>query len=113
MHFFKDEEGQQVDLDDPKTYESEFWKKYTTAASLYELARCELGEALYYIEFSHPDSFVNRPRDDCGYRQVERIRQYCFWFAQEWNAHLTDTEENRMWFRKFIYMFQDETENLC
>lgn len=113
MKMFRDEEGHDVDLDDPKTYSDPYWSEYKTAASLYELAKCKLGKALYYIEFFQPQMFVNDRKEGCGYKQVERIKQYCFWFAQEWNSHLTDTEENRLWFRKFIYMFQDETENLC
>jgi len=111
MHMFRNCDNKQVDLDDTKTYT--YLSKYKTAASLSELAKCNLGKALYYIEFFHPEIFRDSPKLSCGYIQVERIKQYCFWFAQEWNAHLTDTEENRLWFKKFIYMFGDETENMC
>lgn len=112
--FYAKSENKSWDLDDPKTYKYCKYKNFN-AAQLFELAKCKMGKALYYIEFFHPDIFLfdRDGREGCGYQQVIRIKQFCFWFSQEWNEHIKDTPENRLWLKKFIFKFEEETENLC
>lgn len=102
---FKCYDGSLVDLDDPKTYKRPDWKKHKTTLDLHKWAWSELGMSLYYMRYFHPD--VEKSA------QAARIHGYCFWYANEWQNHMDDTEENRMWFRKFLFKFMDEVENQC
>ena len=105
MDLFMSCNGIQVDLDDPETYRRPEWKTYQTTSELHGWAWSELGKSLYYMRYFQPDL----ENSD----QAQQVDRFCFWYAQEWQAHLEDTEENRVWFRKFIFKFLDEVENQC
>lgn len=105
MDLFEMSFGQQVDLDDPETYRGTEWENRKTTTELHQWAWSEMGKALYYMNYFHPEM----KRDD----QAKRVHGFCFWYANEWNKRLDDTEENRTWFRKFIFRFLDEVENQC
>ena len=92
-----------VDLDDPETYKHYEWRNWNT----YQLhLKCikELGYALMYMKYLHPLDWGS---------QAKRVDGYCKWFAQETEKHREDTAVNRVWYRKFLYRFLDEVENLC
>jgi len=104
MDMFKCFTGEEVDLDDPCTYgmNDQWWG---SSMDLYYWTWAELGRSLFYMQFFHPDI-------DWG-DQEKRVHEYCQRFAAECKEHLEDTEENRMWFRKFLFKFMDEVENQC
>ncbi len=85
-----------VDLDDPKTYEYLPQTERALDDKMFE----EIGKALVYVKHFHPD---------WDKKQVKRI-----------NILIEDFAENRkknwgniQWFREQVFLFQDETENMC
>lgn len=100
---FKDFMGQDIDLDDPKTYEKYDWADYT-AEKLYQECMKELGYALFYTQFLHPGDWGT---------QTGRINEHCTKFAELGHLNRKDTLENRLWLKKFLYIFVDEIENMC
>jgi hypothetical protein len=64
-----------------------------------------LGQSLFYMQYFNPGVDYEE--------QAERISKMCDQYAEEWNQHLEYTQENRMWFLKFMYRFADEVENQC
>lgn len=102
---FRTAHGDLVDLDDPETYRAEHWEIYKKVHELREYLWAEIGKSLVYMEFLHPHS-------DWG-KQAERVRQFAFFFANEFHNRGQDNEENRLWWRKLTYRFLDEVENQC
>ena len=91
--------GEVVDLDDPKTYDY----LPDEAKELNDLMLREIGYALSYMDYIHTDIFP--PNDDQRERVVKLIK--AFWKSRR------DNWENPMWFKEQIFLFQDETENMC
>lgn len=65
-----------------------------------------IGYVKLYIEHYHRDIFF-------GSAQHERVEKLIFWLGKEVPNHMEDNEENRHWYRKWLYLFEDETENMC
>ena len=97
-----------VDLDNPKTYSGKHWKNLKTTMDMYYYAWAEIGKSLVYMDFMRKSK-----REDPFAKQRVRVHQFAFWFANEHRDHWEDTEKNRMWWRKFIFKFEDEVENQC
>lgn len=57
------------------------------------------------MQYVHPDV-------DWG-EQKKNIDEMCKQFEKQYRDHYQDTEENRLWLKKFIFKLLDETENLC
>lgn len=93
--------GEEVDLDNPETF-SYLPDDYK---SLDDMMFKEIGYALTYMDYFHPGWFTEGK--DCGQRKrvMERIK----YFTDYRNEHYNDV----MWYKEQIFLFQDETENMC
>lgn len=97
MREFKTEPfGDIVDLDDDATYD--YLPK--TASDLDDLMFKEIGQALVYIKHFHPDHSIY---------QCNRIHALVTKFANNRSDHYDDIK----WLREQVFIFQDETENMC
>ena len=92
-----------VDLNDPKTYEHCHYRNWDCFTLREEIYR-KVGYTKLYVEQFHPD---------WDKRQVARIDQMLFWFGREHRKYYGDTPRGRAWLRKWLFMFEDETENMC
>lgn len=122
MHF----DGKKVDLDDPKLYEY----LPNTEKELDNLMFCEIGKALVYMDYfpSRKGVFPKRKKKDrfvelfpekwpgkmfevanTGYNQRQRIYKLIENFATE----RKNNYHNLQWYKERIFLFQDETENMC
>jgi len=88
-------------VDDP----TDISVKIYTTHDLWQEAWSKAGKSLFYMEFLNPDINWGSQRD--------LVRQMCYHLASERRRHLTNTEENRQWFRDWIEKFDDEVENQC
>jgi len=88
--------GEVVDLDDDKTYD--YLPK--TDKELDKLMFAEIGMALVYTKHFHPD---------WDERQCNRIDKLIESFAKE----RRNNYGNVIWLREQVFIFQDETENMC
>jgi hypothetical protein len=121
-----------VDLDDPKTYE---YLGDNDVRRLDDIMFKEIGQALVYMDYFHPDIFPKKKvisqykyKEDVypetkntehgkeqieftntGYYQRVRVNKLIKKFAKE----RKNNWENPMWFKEQIFIFQDETENMC
>ena len=91
--------GDMVDLDDPKVY------NYLpqNVKDLGNLMLKEIGYALSYMDYIHPDVFD----DKCDQRIRVKKLITDFWKKRKNNY------ENIDWYKEQIFLFQDETENMC
>lgn len=88
--------------------------KIHTTADLWKEAWSKAGRSLFYMQFIHPDVYLETdPRKLSGRKQMLKVEQMCYHLAAEWNKHFDDTEENRNWFREWIGKFGDEVGNQC
>ncbi len=109
-----------VDLDDTKIYD--YLPK--TSKALDSLMFCEIGKALVYMDYFHPEVFSKRKKkerfvelkpgkmiemNNSGYNQRQRVYKLIENFAS--NRH--NNYDNLQWYKEQIYLFQDETENMC
>ena len=99
--------GEIVDLDDPTTYD--YLPK--DKISLDEKMFCEIGKALTYMNYFHPDIFPKRKNKNdltiCGWQQRQRVNQLIKNFADK--NHYDDV----LWYQEQIFLFQEEIENMC
>ena len=91
------------DLNDPKTYRNCSYKNFNST-KLIELIYQKIGYAKMYVEYFHPD---------WDKKQVQEIEKMLFWLGKELHNHFRDTPESRFWLRKWLFMFEDLTENMC
>ena len=108
--------GEEVDLDDPQTYDylPDDTKK------LDDMMFSEIGKAIVYMDYFHPEIFpkkrtrmlnpyTNKVVADCGWTQRKRIYKLIEEFAENRRHHYDDI----LWLKEQIYIFTDETENMC
>lgn len=103
MDLFEDQFAGMVDLDDLATYPEEWllMSPYTR----WRKAWLKAGESIFYIQFLHPELGTSR--------QAFRIYRMCAKLAQEiWPIALEDKLASRLKVMKWLYRFEDETENL-
>ena len=107
-------ETHEFDLDDEKTYQAQHEsikdyceKKYGgTTHELWDKCVGEIGYAHMYMNYFHPG--------DHWEGQKEAIDVLCKEFAAGEREHrFKDTPETRLWFKKFMFRFTDEIENMC
>ena len=116
--------GKEVDLDDPKTYD--YLPK--TEKELDALMFREIGYALVYMDYfpSRKGLFPKRKRKpnmvehpyangkmvdiaNTSYDQRKRVEALIQNFATE----RKNNYNNILWYQEQIFLFQDETENMC
>jgi len=92
--------GTTVDLDNPETY------NYlpNDGKQLDEKMFSEIGMALCYMNIWHPDIWGKK---DGG--QKKRVMKMIRNFCNERKNHYNDI----MWLKEQIFLFQEETENMC
>jgi len=93
----------EVDLDDLKIYPVKLI--HMSTFDLHTYCWEVMGKSLFYTQYFHPDI-------DFG-PQNDRVDLMCKKYAAEWRSHLDNIPENRLWFLKLIYKFEDEVENQC
>ena len=106
-------DGESVDLDNPETYD--YLPKNTL--DLDNLMFREIGKAICYMDYFHPDLYPKRKTMkviDSGLlssclKQRQRVNNLIENFTKERKNHYTDT----LWYQEQIFLFQDETENMC
>ena len=101
MRKFRDAFGHDIDLDDPKTYEN----LPDNVKELDDLMFREIGYAYTYMNHFHPDIFLKGRAGG----QMERVEKLIYKFSIERKYNY----ENVKWYQETIYIFQDETENMC
>jgi hypothetical protein len=112
-------EYKDVDLDDPSNYD--YLPK--NIRELQDLWYKEVGQALCYMDFFHPDVFPREkqiPRlveaygtvhdqANAGYEQHQRVNKIVKRFAEGYQSH----HDNVLWYQELIFLLQDECENMC
>jgi len=93
--------GSAVDLDNPQTYDY----LPNNPKELDDKMFSEIGYVLCYMNNFHPDWF--RCRRDGGQRK--RVMKLIENFCNERKNHYSDV----LWLQEQVYLFQDETENMC
>jgi len=95
-------DGEEVDLDNPETY-NYFSQDVKT---LRDKMFTEIGYYYCYVNYWHKDIF---DRPDFGLPQKIRVDALI--------KNFTDNErqnyDNVLWYQEQIFLFQDETENMC
>lgn len=89
-----------VDLDDPSTYNH----LPKDVKSLREMMLAKIGYAYCYMNFWHKDIF-----DSAGYGQRVRVEALVKSFTENESKHY----DNVLWYQEQIFLFEDETENMC
>ena len=114
----------EVDLDDPKTYD--YLPK--TTKELDALMFKEIGYAIHYMDYlpSRKGLFPKRKRKpnmvkhpfaknkmiDCAnvsYNQRKRVEALILNFS----TNRQENNNNVLWYQEQVFLFQDETENMC
>lgn len=133
MRKYQPAHGPKVDLDDPKTY----YYLPNTTKELDNLMFAEIGKALVYMDYfkdrkkffpkrkvkpemvkvrdlfpnskHHKNSDKEIDINNGGYDQRQRVYKLIQHFADN-RRHNYD---NIMWLKEQVFLFQDETENMC
>lgn len=113
MRKYTTSDGETVDLDYPNTYEH----LPDDCNILDDMMFKEIGYALCYMDYFYPEVFNkqifvmkddgNKVPFDGGQRK--RIEAMIKDFCDNRRDHYTDD----MWYKEKIFLFQDETENMC
>lgn len=139
MRKYKPAFGKEIDLDNPKTYS--FLPK--TKEELRNLMFREIGYAIVYMDFfpdrkkyfpknkqkskmvKMSDMFPNAKYpnkkidiNNSSYNQRQRIYKLIKYFAENENKYSYTEDKNKklknlMWYKEQVFLFQDETENMC
>ena len=132
MRKFTTSDSQNVDLDNPKTYSH----LPNTYDELRDIMFKQIGYAIVYMDYfpqrngffpkrkkkdkfvKFSDMFPNYEADDklieinnVAYNQRLRVIELIKKFAENEREHLGD--DNLMWLKEQIFIFEDETENMC
>ena len=95
--------GDEVDLDDPKTYQ--YLPK--TLKKLRDLMLSEIGYAYCYMNYWHSDIFDGKKDGGQKTRANSLIKEFTD------NEGLNENYLNLMWYKERIFLFQNEIENMC
>lgn len=94
--------GEEVDLDDPKIYEYLPNDKEELRNKMFS----EIGYAYWYMNFRHNDIF---DKYESGIKQKERVTE----LINNFTANEGENYDNVIWYKEQIFLFQNETENMC
>jgi len=90
--------GQTVDLDNPETYKH----LPTDVRKLRDLMLREIGYYHCYVKYWHKDAFK-------GDGQVKNVKK----LIKNFTENEGDNRDSVIWYQEQVYLFQDETENMC
>ena len=96
-------DGLIVDLDDLKTYKH----LPNDCNKLDDLMFKEIGMAICYMDYFHADIFNNG--SGSGLQQRQRINNLIYDFTK----NRINNYSNVIWYQEQVFLFQDETENMC
>ena len=109
MRIHKDFFGEH-DLDDTNTY------SYlpTDKKELDDLMFTEIGKALVYMDYFHPDCYGKKSSKEgglknSGYKQRKKVNELIAYFAKNRKYNY----DNILWRQEQIFLFQSCTENMC
>lgn len=108
--------GGKVDLDDLSLYPAEL--REMNVHDLFNKCTREAGNSLFYMDFLHPGW------DDDPGGQKERVVVLCKELSEIWHyvrqfepdaptCTMVNEDEYRLALMKWMYRFEDETENQC
>ncbi len=99
---FKDFMGNVVDLDDDGVYSN----NELSPMELWDRCVFKIGYVFLYVNYFHVGG-------DFG-EQWGCVEGLIKEFSDGQRAHrFVDSRENRRWFQKWLYRFEDEIENMC
>ena len=100
LRMFTDSFGEKFDLDDDETY------KFLPSdiSVLDDLMFQEIGKALVYMKHFHPN---------WDEKQEARINVLIEEFAKNRKKYYISSFEDLRWYQEQVFIFQDETENMC
>jgi hypothetical protein len=93
----------EVDLDDPKTYDY----LPDNLNDLDNLMFKEIGKALCYMKYFHPEIYKSKKL--YGPQQKKRVENLIKYFCNNRTNHYDDI----LWLKEQVFLFQEETENMC
>ena|ERR1035437_5951202 len=104
MRMFKTSFGDEVDLDDPNTY------SYlpNSTKELDSMMFKEIGYTTCYMDYWHLNVFPKRLPGNIKYQRT-RVENLIKNFTD--NRH--NNYDNVLWYKEQIFIFTDETENMC
>lgn len=100
--------GEEFDLDNPDTYKH----LPDDLNKLDNMMFKEIGQALVYMDYFRKELFLKKDdyyHNSGGFNQRQRIKKLIKDFSE--NRH--KNYKNKMWYKEQIFLFQDETENMC
>ncbi len=111
-HWYTAAFGEQVDLNDPKTYEAGWFKEHMalSAVELRAAVGAAVGGSLYYMICWSADTDWDK-KSGATPGQYSRVVQFGKSFARE--SREPDRRENVPWLRKQLFLILDEIENQC
>lgn len=95
-----------VDLDNPSTYEH----LPQTTKQLDNLMFEEIGKALVYMDYFLPDVYRNK---DSKYKSAVKQRKRILKMIKDFADNRKNNYDNIQWYKEQVFLFQDETENMC
>lgn len=98
--------GEEVDLDDPRTYDHLPKNTKDLRNRMFE----NIGYAYCYMNFYRKDIYSGNGNDlfDICIQQKNRIDTLIKYFAE----NEKDNRDNIQWYQEQIFLFEDETENM-
>ena len=98
MRKFVNSFGEEVDLDDPKTYEN----LQRDINELRTLMLSNIGYSYCYMNYWHKDVFSRG-------KQKKRVEKLIKNFTENERENMN----NIQWYKEQVYIFDDEIENMC
>ena len=112
MDLFKDFMRETIDLDNLDVYPQE-WKDISVH-DLFLKCMAESGTSLFYMKFLHKDFDSQQGRVDVLCEELAKIWHFTRQFDRDAKkCTLVNEDEYRLALMKWLYRFQDETENQC
>lgn len=94
-------DGVEVDLDNSEIYSF----LPNTIDELDDRMFKEIGYVLCYMDYFHPDWF-GKKRDGGQRKRVNKL-------IQNFTENRKHNYQNLMWYKEQVFLFEDETENMC
>ncbi len=105
IRWYKDCDGEQVDLDDLNTYSIYTKWQDKTSLELWRIGWINAGKSLFYMDYLHSDV-------DWG-EQRKKVSRLCTELAEMRILVFKDSPENRLRMLNWLFRFDDEVENQC